>query len=119
MSKPLPDSLIVAMDADQVPVVELWWSNLSSDQQRDVFDLLSHEANCGIVDEIEPNEGESKAESPDDWCEYVVNQDARFYFDCSNGVQSSHGYLVSGMISAVSAAADAEYVSHILTRKRG
>lgn len=118
MSKPLPDSLIVAIDPEQVPVVARWWSDLSSDQQRDVFELLSREANSGVVDETEPHQDERTSESPDDWYEYVVNQDARFYFDCANGVQTSHGYLVSGMISAVSAAADAEYVSHILTRKR-
>lgn len=116
MSAPLPESLVIALEARHIAAVERWWQGLTSQQQTEFFEvaLRSHsdEPNHTSLGQLDSDDDES----PDDWYEYVVNQDARFYFDRANGEQTFHGYVVYPVISALSVAEDVEVVSHILRR---
>ena len=114
MPSELPKSLSIALDAKHIQAVENWWNQLTDVEQRDFIETASSESSVafeplsalGPTDDREPNE----------WYEYVVNQDVRFYVDVANGKQTSHGWLTSFTINAIGNAADAQFVSHVLSR---
>jgi hypothetical protein len=110
--------LVIALDEKHIPAVELWWQGLTEEQRTAIFEVCiscePEQPNENLPDDPEADEGEPQ----NDWYEYVVNQDARFYFDRSIGERTSHGNIVYPTLSAVSAAADVAMVSHILKRTR-
>ena len=115
-SASIPESLVVAIDDRDVDAVTQWWEDLSDEQRQSLLDDAMHRPDTIATQAVLPDASDD--EQVDEWYEYVVNQDMRFYFDCHNGQQTSHGYLVHPFLAAISAAADTRVVSHILTRKR-
>ena len=111
---PVPQSLLVAIEARHVTEVTRWWDGLTAEEQHE---LLDDAANQPSQIATQTDFEELEAEEPNAWYAYIVNQEMRFYFDRPNGCQTSHGYIVYPMLTAISAAADANVVSYLLTRK--
>lgn len=112
--EPIPNHLIVAIEAQHLAAVTQWWNGLSSADQAQLLNDATNQPE-GIASRVEM-ESLEEGEETNEWYEYVVNQDMRFYFDRHNGEQTSHGFVIYPMLSAVSTAADARVVSHILKR---
>ena len=112
---PLPDSLVVAIDERHLAAVAEWWNDLTDDQRHELLDDATNRPES-IANQTDLDQAFDDDVS-NEWYEYVVNHEMRFYFDMHNGCQTSHGYMVSPMLSAISASADAKIVSHILSRK--
>jgi hypothetical protein len=114
---PLPQSLVVAVEESQVAAVVAWWNGLTETQRHELLDDATNQPD-NIANQTDIG-CSSDHDEPNEWYEYVVNQDMRFYFDRHNGCQTSHGFIVYPMLSAISAAADANIVSHVLKRNGG
>lgn len=108
---PVPDSLVVALDERHVPAVIDWWNRLTADQQREFLDDATHEADH-IATQAH-TEFLADDDDPNEWYEYVVNQDMRFYFDRSRPVGNYN--IVYPICTPISASADIKIVSHLLT----
>ncbi len=113
----VPDFLVVAVEDRHVAAVTEWWNGLTDVQRHELLDDATNQPN-NIATQTDLEQSLDD-EEPNEWYEYVVNQDMRFYFDRHNGCQTSHGYIVYPMLSAISAAADANVISHVLKRKTG
>jgi hypothetical protein len=117
MPSDLPESLSIALDAKHLQSIEAWWNQLTDVEQRDFIGTASTEPE--LVFEPLPATAESDDGEPNEWYEYVVNQDVRFYLDVANGEQTSHGWLTKFTMTPIGLSADAQIVSHILSRPAG
>jgi hypothetical protein len=117
MRDPVPNHLVVAIEEQYLAAVTDWWNSLSSADQSQLLDDATNQPK-DIASRVEIESLDDRDET-NEWYEYVVNQDMRFYFDRHNGEQTSHGYRIYPMLTAVSTAADASVVSHILKRGSG
>lgn len=113
MNSNLPESLAIALDARHLQQVESWWNQLDESERLEFINLASTEPNA-IFEPL--NSTEQEDAETNDWFEYVVNRDARFYFDAVNGQQTSHGWLSNFTMMPIGLAADAHVISHVLSR---
>ncbi|MBD3674152.1 MAG: hypothetical protein HUJ26_11575 [Planctomycetaceae bacterium] len=108
---PVPDSLLVALEERHVPAVLDWWNGLTESQQREfVVDARNEPDGIATQTNIESS---AEEDDPNEWYEYVVNQEMRFYFDRSRPYSSYN--IVEPILAPISAAADIKIVSHLLT----
>jgi len=108
-----PPSLMVAVEKQHHAAVHEWWRGLSDGEQAEFLEVLAANPEQ-ICTPITPEDLEMD-EAPDDWgewYEYIVNQDARFYYDRSNPTGTYN--IVYPIISPISNAADIEVVNHLL-----
>ena len=113
----VPESLLVALDKRYQDEVRNWWEALSESQQIDFLSVARDSPNriASPLDMDELNDDERA----NDWYEYVVNQDARFYYDRSQPPDpGTLHHIVYPIIAPVSNAADVQVVSYLLTTPR-
>ncbi len=111
----IPQSLLIAVSEKQIAAIDDWWNGLTASQREEFVDAAVNKP-VAELESLSVHATEEHAIPQNDWYEYVVNQDARFYFDRSNGVQTSHGFKISSTIATLSIATDVKLVSHILSR---
>jgi hypothetical protein len=112
MESDVPESLMIALESRHHDAVRAWWHALSDDQRAD-FLTVAVLAPDEIAHAISPEE-EQDIEEANDWYEYLVNQDVRFYFDRSHP-QGNYN-MAYPIIAPICSASDARVVSHLLTR---
>jgi hypothetical protein len=113
MKRDVPESLMIAVEPGHREAVRSWWHALS-DEQRAEFVAVASMTPEEISSPVVP-EDEQEVEDANEWYEYLVNQDVRFYFDRSNP-QGTYN-VVDPIIAPISSASDASVISHLLTRK--
>lgn len=108
---PVPDSLVVALEERHLPAVIEWWNGLTETQQREFVDEAKNEPDeIATQTNTEPSDED---DDPNEWYEYIVNQEMRFYFDRSRPY--SHYNIVEPILAPISTSADIKIVSHLLT----
>ena len=115
MNSDLPESLTIALDARHLNQVDAWWSQLTESERLD-FLSLANSASQATFESMESTTQDD--DETNDWFEYVVNQDVRFYFDTANGQQTSHGWMSNFTMTPIGLAADAQVISHVLSRPK-
>jgi hypothetical protein len=113
MKPDIPESLMIAVESRHYEVVRDWWHDLSDDQRAEflaIAVLRPEEISQSVA-----AEDESPLDDVNEWYEYLVNQDVRFYFDRSNP-QGDYNLLCPTLAPA-SSAADADVVRQLLTRR--
>lgn len=108
---PVPVSLVVTLEERHVPAVIEWWNGLTENQQREFVDEAKNEP-----DEIATQTNTESSEDddePNEWYEYIVNQEMRFYFDRSRPYSNYN--IVEPILAPISTSADIKIVSHLLT----
>ena len=113
--QPAPESLTIAVDKRHHRTVLDWWARLTDEQRADFLEVatLSPEQIAAPLNSADADVGD---EEPDEWYEYIVNHDVRFYFDRSDP-QGNYN-IVYPIMTPISNAADIEVVSHLLTNPR-
>lgn len=112
-----PAALMVALEKQHHAAVHEWWRSLSDDTQAEFLEVLAANPEH-LCTPVTPEDLEFD-ETPDDWgewYEYIVNQDARFYYDRSNPIGTYN--IVYPIISPISNAADIEVVNHLLSNPK-
>ena len=112
----VPESLMVAVEKRYKADIQQWWESLT-DEQRMEFMAIACLSPEKIAKPRELEAVNSDDDEVNEWYEYVVNQDVRFYFDRSqapNPKDTGHS-IVFPIIAPVSNAAEIEVVSHLLT----
>ncbi|QDU57902.1 hypothetical protein [Aeoliella mucimassa] len=109
---PVPESLAIAVDDHDRAAIERWWNELTAAQQAEFLEVATYEPDR-IATRVDTTVGEG-ADPYDEWYEYLVNQDLRFYFDRSQPIGSYN--VVFPILQPLSVAADIKVVSHLLTR---
>ena len=99
---PIPPSLAIAINESDVSAISSWWNELTIEQQLEFLALANLEPESIATHVyVDPSD---KVESENDWYEYVVNQDMRFYFDRSHPDGSYN--IVYPILSPISASSD-------------
>jgi hypothetical protein len=111
MEADVPESLLIEVESRHHEAVRAWWHALSDDQ-RAAFSAAAFMESEEIFNCI-PTEDEPDFEA-NEWYEYLVNQDLRFYFDRAHP-QGNYN-VVYPIIAPISSASDVAVVSHLLKR---
>ena len=111
----IPESLMIAVDKRHHKDVQEWWARLTDKRRADFLEIaaLSPEQ---ISTPLPSNDDESNQDETNEWYEYIVNQDVRFYFDRSDP-QGNYN-IVHPIMTPISNAADIEVVSHLLGHRK-
>lgn len=112
----IPQSLTIALNEQHLEVVKNWWASLSDADQND-FVATAVENPLDIFEPLSAAFPPAETE-PNDWFEYIVNQDVRFYLDIKNGAQTSHGWLTNFTISPIPLGTNGKVISHVLSRPK-
>ena len=111
----IPDTLLIAVDDTFTADIQCWWNELTTAQQNDFLEIAHFEPET-IAAPFDSNVEESET---NEWFEYIVNQDLRFYFDRSDPPENPGQHqLVYPIIRPISCAADVKVVSHLLYSPR-
>lgn len=110
-AQPVPESLLIALDKRHQDAVLDWWTQLSNEERNEFLEVaaLAPEQISALISD----NSDIDDEEPNEWYEYIVNQDVRFYFDRSNP-QGNYN-IVSPIMTPIGNAAEIEVVSHLLT----
>ncbi|TWT73083.1 hypothetical protein [Allorhodopirellula solitaria] len=111
----LPESLVISLDNQHNDAVVEWWRTLTNEERGEFLDIAALTPSK-IADPVPAECSEVDDGTPNEWYEYIINQDARFYFDRSDP-QGNYN-LVYPIVTPISNAADIEVVSHLLTNPR-
>lgn len=114
----IPNSLMIALDKRHHNCVVEWWATLTEKERAEFLEVAASSP-ADRFQPVSPFNSDSdfdSEEEPNEWYEYLVNQDVRFYFDRSDP-QGNYN-IVYPIISPISTAADIEVVSHLLTNPR-
>ena len=116
-SQSVPESLLVSVDQRSKHAIELWWESLTADQRSEFLQIASFAPET-IARPLDLDDLGGDKE-PNEWFEYVVNQDLRFYFDRSDPPENdAHHHVVYPIMVPISTAAEIEVVNHLLYSPR-
>lgn len=111
MDSDVPDSLRIVCDSRHGEAIEEWWQSLS-DEDRSEFLAIANLPSESLGNQVDQgNEEEEMNDGTDDWYEYIVNHDVRFYLDRSDP-QGNYN-LVDSVIAPLDAASDAFELRHL------
>lgn len=111
----LPESLVISLDKRHSDSVVEWWEGLTDEERREFLEIAALTPSR-IASPVAAECSEADDETPNEWYEYIINQDVRFYFDRSDP-QGNYN-IVYPIMTPISIAADVEVVSHLLTNPR-
>ena len=116
MNSELPSCLAVACEDQHLDDVHRWWDSLQEEARAEFLAtaVLAPESIGTVVSSSATDEPSEY----DEWYEYIVNQDVRFYFDRSKPQGDGFFKIVYPTIVPISASADAFVVSQLLTRPK-